>query len=77
MSLRNPFVRLVNALPKYPKLYGTVTTVEDGTVVVTLLGGGVLRATGSGYSVGAKVFIRNGLVEGEAPNMPAGEIVLP
>lgn len=76
MSIRNPYTRLLNALPKYPKLLGTVVLVEDGSVMVELLGGGIVRATGTA-ALSDNVFVRNGLLESVAPAMPTGVTVLP
>lgn len=41
----------------------------DGTVTVTLPGGGVLRVRGTA-SVGDRVFVKDGKIDGEAPELP-------
>lgn len=56
-------------LPESPLLIGTVVTQHnDDTVTVELLDGGLLRVSGSA-SVGERVFVRNGQVEGGAPTL--------
>lgn len=54
---------------------GTVLSLADGTADVELLGGGVIHARGTA-SVGAKVFVRNGVIEGPAPNLPVYNITV-
>lgn len=41
----------------------------DGTVTVTLPGGGFLRVRGTA-SVGDRVFVKDGKIDGEAPDLP-------
>ena len=48
---------------------GTVTAVSGGVATVTLPGGGKLRAKGQA-SVGAKVFVQDGVIQGPAPDLP-------
>ncbi len=58
-------------LPESPLLIGTVVTQHsDDTVTVELLDGGLLRVSGSS-SVGDRVFVREGQVEGVAPTLPS------
>ena len=67
MNLYRQFLAL-NPAP--PLQVGTITTLDGaGLATVTLPGGGTLQARGatSGMQVGAKVFVRNGTIEGEAP----------
>lgn len=54
--------------PDAPLQAGQVATVASGVARVTLPGGGVVAARGAA-SVGQRVFVRDGLVEGEAPNL--------
>lgn len=64
----NPFVAF-QALLKKPKVQiGTVTAVSGTTVTVTLPDGGVLSVRGSA-TVGSKVFVRDGVIEGPAPSL--------
>ena len=62
----NPYTRFLALLPPKPQLVGTVSAVSGSVATVTLEGGGQLRARGQ-VTVGDRVFVRDGLVEGEAP----------
>lgn len=64
----NLWRRLKQLLPDAPLLIGTVIAVSDYDVFVQLPDGAQLRARGEA-SVGQVVFVRDGLVEGEAPNL--------
>lgn len=60
-----------------PRLLGDVVTDhQDGTVTVQQLGGGLLRVAVGEQSVaeGARVFVRDGRLDGEAPALPMHEI---
>jgi hypothetical protein len=65
-------------LPDSPLLLGTVAAHHtDGTITVELLDGGLLRVTagnGDAGSIGDRVFVRNGQIEGSAPALPTVEI---
>ncbi|AKZ25255.1 hypothetical protein ACNRBS_15695 [Ralstonia pseudosolanacearum] len=61
-------------LPDSPLLVGTVVTShDDGTVTVQLLGGGLVRVTGAG-GPGDRLFVRGSEVVGPAPTLPTVEI---
>lgn len=63
----NPYRALLALLPQDPLQVGTVTTINaDDTRTVQLPGGGTLRARGDA-ALGARVFVRSGLIEGPAP----------
>ena len=64
--LRNPFRAFLDLLPARPLQVGTVATVDGDVITVTLPGGGVLQARGQA-TVAQRVFVRDGVVEGEAP----------
>lgn len=70
MSSINVYRELMALLPDSPLLVGQVITVATGTVTVQYPGGGTQMARGAGYAVGAKVFVRDGVVEGLAPSLP-------
>jgi len=58
-------------LPDSPLLIGTVVSQHSNdTVTVELLDGGLLRVSGSS-TVGDRVFVRDGQVEGVAPTLPS------
>lgn len=64
-------------LPADPLLVGEVTAVytPTGEVLVQLSGGGSVRVRGEA-SLGDKVYIRSGRVDGPAPNLTAYDLVL-
>lgn len=64
--MRNPYKRLIGLLPTFPLMVGTVTSVDGEIATVTLPGGFVLKARGEA-TVGQRVFVRNGVIEGQAP----------
>ena len=68
MSLRNPFRQFLDLMPARPLQVGTVTAVDGETATITLPGGGVLQARGQA-TVGQRVFVRDGVIEGEAPTL--------
>lgn len=64
----NVFQRLKSLLPDPPLLAGTVTSTDNGVHKITLPGGGIITARGIA-TVGSTVFVRDGLVEGQAPSL--------
>ena len=66
---RNPYRQFLDLMPARPLQVGTVTAVATGTATVQLPGGGVLQVRGDA-AVGAKVFVRDGAIEGDAPGLP-------
>jgi hypothetical protein len=61
-------------LPEAPVLLGEILAIhEGGTRTVELLGGGRLRVRGEG-AVGAAVWVRSGIIESEAPDLPSYDI---
>lgn len=66
----NLFRTLQALMPAPPLLIGTVTAVHAaaGAVTVQLPGGATLRARGTA-SVSDRVFVRDGLVQGPAPDL--------
>ena len=67
--MSNVYQQFRALLPDPPLQAGTVTEVAAGVVTVQLPGSGHVRARGSA-EVGQKVFIRDGVVEAVAPNLP-------
>jgi hypothetical protein len=66
--LSNPYSRFLALLPPKPLLVGDVAAVDGAVAIVTLPGGGQLQARGQ-VTVGDRVFVRDGLIEGEAPTL--------
>ena len=66
--LSNPHARFLALLPPKPLLVGTVIAVDGGVAIVELPGGGQLHARGAAV-VDDRVFVRDGVLEGAAPNL--------
>jgi len=65
----NLYRALRELIPEAPLLVGIVGAVHtDGTSTVTYPGGGTQRVRGTA-SVGASVFVRDGVIEGNAPGL--------
>lgn len=62
----NFYARFKSIFPDPPLLIGTVTEYGSGFAVVALPGGGTLRVRGTAQ-VGDQVFVRDGVIEGDAP----------
>lgn len=69
MTTTNLWKRLKLLLPDPPLLVGTVDSVTAYGAVVILPDGSHVSARGDA-NVGGKVFVRDGLIEGQAPNLP-------
>lgn len=48
---------------------GDVTDITNEIATIELPGGGTITARGS-TTIGARVFVRNGMIEGDAPSLP-------
>lgn len=66
--LRNPYKAFLDLLPGRPLEVGTVVAVAGEVATVELPGGGRLQARGQ-TTPGARVFVRDGLIEGSAPTL--------
>jgi hypothetical protein len=61
-------------LPDNPLLLGAVAVIHaDGTRTVELAGGGRQRVRGES-AVGTNVWVRSGMIEGQAPDLPSYEV---
>ncbi|MBB6578479.1 hypothetical protein HNP33_002561 [Comamonas odontotermitis] len=66
--MRNLYTELKRLVGGKPRQVGDVISVGD-VVTVALLGGGEIKVIGVA-EVGQRVFIRDGVVEGPAPDLP-------
>lgn len=64
--MHNPFRQFLELLPARPLQVGTVASVLGEVSVVELPGGGSIQARGQA-TVGMRVWVRDGVIEGEAP----------
>lgn len=67
--MSNIYRTFLALLPPRPLQVGTVLAIADGIATTELPGGGRLQARGAA-TVGQRVFIRDGVIEGNAPNLP-------
>lgn len=67
--MSNIYRQFLDLLPPRPLQVATVLAVIDGACTVQLPGGGVFQARGTA-TVGQQVFVRDGLIEGVAPDLP-------
>lgn len=66
--LSNPYARFLSLLPAKPLEVGTVLAVDGSVATLEMPGGGRLMAIGEA-TVGDRVFVRDGRIEGEAPTL--------
>ena len=66
--MSNLYTLFKSILPNTPLQIGTVTAVTSGGVYVDLPTGGKLLVRGVA-TVGNRVFVRDGVIEGIAPNL--------
>ena len=65
----NPFRRLQDLLARPALQVGDVATAADGAVEIEVPGGGRVVVRGEAV-VGARVYFRDGAIEGPAPALP-------
>lgn len=65
----NVYKRFLALVPNPPLQVGDVLFFADGVATIQLPGGGIAQARGD-TTVGARVFFRNGVIEGDAPTLP-------
>lgn len=64
----NIYRQFLDLLPKLPLEVGDVTAIAAGVATITLPGGGLIQARGEA-TVGQRVFVRDGVIEGPAPTL--------
>jgi len=67
--MTNIYRAFLNLLPTRPLQVGTVLSIAGGVAAVELPGGGRLQVRGQA-TVGQRVFVRDGVIEGAAPDLP-------
>ena len=69
--MRNLFQAFLALIPDPALQVGAVQSVSANVATIILPGGGLLKARGaSSEMVGRNVFVRDGVVEGLAPDLP-------
>jgi hypothetical protein len=66
--MSNLYAQFRALIPEPPLQVGAVVSLSAGMAAVELPGGGILRARGSA-AVGQVVFVRDGVIEGQAQNL--------
>lgn len=75
--MTNPYRAFEGLRPGRRLLIGEVTAHNaDGTSTVELLDSRTIRARGQSVAVSSKAFVRAGLIEGEAPNLPSFDLTV-
>lgn len=67
--MRNLYRAFLDLIPDPALQVGIVVAIENSIVTVELPGSGEIKARGDA-AVGAKVFVRGGVIEGPAPDLP-------
>ena len=67
--MTNIYRQFLDLLPARPLQVATVIAASGGMCTVQLPGGGILQVRGEA-AVAAQVFVRDGVIEGEAPALP-------
>ena len=67
--MRNIYRTFLDLLPPRPLQVGTVLAISSQVATVELPGGGIIQARGQA-TVGQHVFVRDGVIEGAAPELP-------
>lgn len=67
--MSNPYKLLRDLMPTAPLLVGEVVSVAGDLALIELPGGNRVKARGSAF-IGQKVFFRDEVIEGAAPNLP-------
>lgn len=71
----NLYKAFLDLIPDPALQVGTVQSVANNIVTLEMPGGALLKARGDG-TVGQRVFVRGGVIEGAAPNLPLAVIDL-
>lgn len=71
----NLFTQFRRLVVSPPRLYGEVVSTSGDLAMVELPDGSLIQSLGTA-TVAQKVFVRAGVIEGEAPNLPVTSIVL-
>jgi len=71
MSTTNLYRALRELIPDAPLQVATITAVDlsTGSSTVTWPGGTVQTVRGSSVAIGSRAFVRDGVIEGAAPNL--------
>lgn len=66
--MTNIYRQFLDLIPKEPRQVGEVSAIINGVAIVDLMGGGQVQAVGDA-TIGQRVFVRAGAIEGPAPTL--------
>ena len=64
----NIYRQFLDLIPQQPRQVGEVSAIINGVAIVDLMGGGQVQAVGDA-TIGQRVFVRAGAIEGPAPTL--------
>jgi hypothetical protein len=68
--MSNPYKTLLSLLPPRQLYIGDVLSFSGGVAVVEILGSGAtVKARAASATVGQRVYVRDGVIEGPAPTL--------
>ena len=73
--MSNPFLQLLDLIPKTPRQIATIISGENGFHTAQLLTGQLIQVKShTACTANAKVFVKDGIIESQAPDLPFIEI---
>ncbi|MFD2299890.1 hypothetical protein QRO11_03790 [Paracidovorax citrulli] len=66
--LHNPYRAFLALIPAEPLMVGEVLAAASGVATVQIIGGGQMQARGEA-TVGQRVFVQGGAIQGTAPSL--------
>lgn len=73
--MSNPFIQFLDLIPKTPRQVATIVSGADGFYTAQLLTGQLIQVKSqSTFNLNTKVFVKDGIIETAAPDLPFIEI---
>ena len=75
MNMSNIWNAFQGLLDRESVLLGTISSLDGTAYIIALVGGGSIRATSAAdHTIGTVVFIKDGVITGDAPTLPTYNI---
>ena len=74
MATINFWRKFKNIFPDSPTIFGKVTAIAAGRSTVQTPAGGILTALGDSVPVGQNAYVKDGVIQGQAPQLPHYDI---